>query len=106
MRRAMEEMEMVELTETMERLSAAIEQLEETVRASSAAGAAFSAQAEETIGRIVATVESAREAELERKLAEAEAKIAVLSAAAAGGRKTVARMMAKESGEGVGGGRD
>jgi hypothetical protein len=52
--------------------------------------ATFAAAAEETVGRIVATVESAREAELERKLAEAEQVIAELRASSvAGGRKTV-----------------
>jgi hypothetical protein len=91
-------MEEMHLTETMERLSAAIEQLEETVRATSAANVAASVQAEETIGKIVATVET-REVELERKLAESEEKIAALSAAAnVGGRKTVSRMMAKGNG--------
>ena len=47
----------------------------------------------ESVGRIVATVESAREAELERKLAAAETRIAELTASAgvsgAGGRKTL-----------------
>ena len=43
---------------------------------------ALAAEAEEHVGRIVATVETAREAELERRLVEAEAKIAELTAAA------------------------
>ncbi len=62
---------------------------------------------DETIGRIVATVEGRREAELEEKLAAAEAEIAELKAAAAcvpmavtHGRKTMpvgmASLLAKQ----------
>jgi len=102
----MEEAKMVEFVETVERLSAAAAALEQAVERMASRQESFAAEAQETVGRIVATVESAREAELEKKLAEAEAKIVELSAAgtATGGRKTVAagRMLAKEgvSGEG------
>lgn len=81
----MEEM----LTESVERLGAAAAALEQAVERLMEKQATFSASAEETVGRIVATVESAREAELEKKLAEAEKTIAELRASAAGGRKTV-----------------
>lgn len=89
------------------RLEAAVGLLEGAVmRMDSAAerGAAVAAAAEEGVGRIVATVESAREAELERKLAAAEARIAELtaSAASAPGRKTLsAGMTAMLSKQGV-----
>lgn len=54
-----------------------------------------------SVERIVATVESAREAELERKLAEAEQTIAELRAASTGGRKTVvAGSLVAKAGEG------
>ncbi len=58
---------------------------------------ALAAEAESQVTRIVATVESQREAELERKLAEAEAKIAELRASAGAqpaGRKTLPTSMA------------
>jgi hypothetical protein len=99
----MEEMNV--LAETMERLSAAAAALESAVERMASRQESFAASAEETVGRIVATVESAREAELERKLLEAEAKIAEMSAAVGlhVGRKTasagVGRMFAKD-GEG------
>jgi F0F1-type ATP synthase membrane subunit b/b' len=103
----MDEMKMVE---TMERLSAAAVALEQAVERMSARQESLAAEAEETVGRIVATVETAREAELEKKLAEAEKKIAEMSAAAgasvSAGRKTVpggvARMFAKDEGVEVG----
>ncbi|WP_142988177.1 hypothetical protein [Granulicella rosea] len=93
------------LNEQMEqRLTGAIERLEalhETLSASA------------SIGPIVATIENEREAELERRLAEAEATIASLRAqaatAVAPARKTlpagVASMLAKQglTGESVGG---
>lgn len=83
----MEEMT-VEMVEVLEKLLVAVEKL-----------------GEERVGAIVATVDSEREAELERRLEEAEAKIAELSATT-GGRKTAATgtMMAKHhegSNEGV-----
>ena len=99
----MEEMNVSGLVETMERLSAAACALEQAVERMSARQESFAAEAEETVGRIVATVETAREAELERKLAEAEARVAELTAAAGSGRKTlpVGRMFAKDAGEAV-----
>lgn len=87
----MEEM----LTESIERLSAAAAALEQAVAGLMEKQASFAASAEESVERIVATVESAREAELEKKLAEAEQTIAELRATAelrapaASGRKTV-----------------
>ena len=95
---------MVELVETVERLSAAAAALEQAVERMALRQESFALSAEESVGRIVATVESAREAELEKKLAEAEAKIAELSAGASGGRKTVVsgRMFAKEATAGEG----
>jgi uncharacterized iron-regulated protein len=100
----MEEGQMVELVETVERLSAAAAALEQAAERMASRQESFALSAEESVGRIVATVESAREAELEKKLAEAEAKIVELSAAAHGGRKTVAagRMFAKEGAAGEG----
>jgi vacuolar-type H+-ATPase subunit H len=99
----MEEMQMVEL---VERLSVAAGALELAVAKMSERQESLVLEAQETVGRIVATVESARETELEKKLAEAEAKIAELSAAAgvAGGRKTsvAGRMFAKEGSVGEG----
>ena len=98
----MEEMAMVEL---VERLSAAAGALELAVAKMSERQDSLVLEAQETVGRIVATVESAREAELERKLAEAEAKIAELSATGVvGGRKTsvAGRMFAKDGSAGEG----
>jgi hypothetical protein len=102
----MEEMNVSGLVEMMERMSAAACALELAVERMSARQESFAAEAQESVGRIVATVETVREAELERKLAEAEARIAALSAAAShggSGRKTlpVGRMFAKDAGEGV-----
>jgi len=86
----MDEMLAVGFAESVERLSAAAAALEQVVERLAEKQAMFAASAEETVGRIVATVESAREAELERKLAEAEQTIAELRASSvAGGRKTV-----------------
>jgi len=100
----MEEIQMVEL---VEKLSAAAGALELAVAKMSERQESLVLEAQETVGRIVATVESAREAELEKKLAEAEAKITELSAAGVvGGRKTsaagVGRMFAKEGSTGEG----
>ncbi|HEY5329899.1 MAG TPA: hypothetical protein VIJ79_08460 [Acidobacteriaceae bacterium] len=75
--------EMVGFAESVERLSAAAAALELVVERLSGASA------DEIVGRIVGTVESAREAELERKLAEAEQTIVELRASSVGGRKTV-----------------
>jgi len=74
--------------ESVERLNAAAVALEQVVARMAEKQESFAASAEETVGRIVATVASGREAELERKLAEAEQVIAELRAGA-GGRKTV-----------------
>lgn len=92
----------VELAEAVERLSVAAVALEQVAARLEAKSAP---DAEASVGRIVATVASAREEELERKLAEAEGKIAELQASA-GGRKTagVGRMFAKDAGEPVGAG--
>jgi hypothetical protein len=79
----MDEMVAVGFAESVERLSAAAAALELVVERLSGASA------DEIVGRIVATVESAREAELERKLAEAEQTIVELRASSVGGRKTV-----------------
>jgi len=94
-------MEMVELVERLSALESVVEQM-------GARQESLAVEAQENVGRIVATVESAREVELERKLAEAEARIAELSAVGSYGRKTVGvgRMFAKDGGvdEGVGAG--
>jgi len=86
-------MEMVELVERLSALESVVEQM-------SARQESLAVEAQENVGRIVATVESAREVELERKLAEAEARIAELSAAGVHGRKTAVagRMFAKDGG--------
>jgi len=98
---------MDEMVMLVERLSAAAAALEQAMEKMAFRQESFAAGAEETVGRIVATVESAREAELERKLAEAEAKIVeanvkivALEGAVEHGRKTlpagVARMLGKD----------
>jgi len=86
----MDDMLMVGFAESVERLSAAAVTLELAVARLAEKQATFAASAEETVERIVATVESAREVELERKLADAELMIAELRASSGGGgRKTV-----------------
>ena len=96
-----------ELATTVERLAAAAGLLEQTVERLSQRQSDFALDAEVSIGRIVATVEGRREAELEEKLAAAEAQIAELKAAAGSvpaavtnGRKTMpagmASMLAKQ----------
>lgn len=70
---------------TVERLAAAAGLLEQAVERLSQR----QSDSEESIGRIVATVEARREAELEAKLAAAEAEIAELRAAAASVSETV-----------------
>ncbi len=72
-----------ELEVTVERLAAAAGLLEQAVERLAQRQDAFAIDAEASIGRIVATVEARREAELEEKLAAAEARIAELQAAAA-----------------------
>ena len=89
----MQEDTVIELMETAERLQAVTVALE--------AAAAKLAEQQQSVGPIVAAVESEREAELERRLEEAEARIAELTAAAAtAGRKTLpsgmASMLAKQ----------
>jgi F0F1-type ATP synthase membrane subunit b/b' len=106
----MDEMNVVEMTEALERLAAAAERLEQVAEQMVERQIAVAAQAEETVGRIVATVESERERELEQKLAQAEARMVELMAGAAkpvanveqksGGRKTLSAgttsMLAKQ----------
>src|SRR5882757_3889785 len=84
------------LAMTMERLASAAGALEQAVERLFERQGEFALNAEASIGRIVATVESRREAELEQKLAAAEAEIAELRAggvsahtAVAHGRKTL-----------------
>jgi hypothetical protein len=78
------EMEMKdELGVAVERLAAAAGLLEQTVERLAQRQNDFALDAEASIGRIVATVEGRRAAELEEKLAAAEAQIAELKAAAA-----------------------
>lgn len=100
------------MEELMERMSAAAAALERVAEQMAERQVALAAEAEQTVGRIVATVEGQREAELserlrvaEAKLVEAESRIAALAAAAAVpaapvGRKTVSvgmtAMLAKQ----------
>ena len=79
----MRENNVVDLMEATERLEAVAEALETAAERLSERQVALVAEAQEHVGRIVATVETAREAELERRLAEAEARIVTLTAAAA-----------------------
>ena len=69
-----------ELGITVDRLTAAAGMLEQAVERLAQRQSAFDENAEASIGRIVATVEARREAELEEKLAAAELKIAELQA--------------------------
>lgn len=78
---------MVEMNEVIERLVAVARSLEQAAERMLQQQVELAAATEGTVGRIVATVESAREAELARRLEEAEAKIAQLAASA--GRKTI-----------------
>ncbi len=88
-----------ELGMTVERLAAAAGLLEQAVERLAQRQNDFALDAEASIGRIVATVEGRREAELEEKLAEAEAKLAELRAAGnapesvTNGRKTLPASM-------------
>ena len=79
----MEDSNVMDLMEATERLEAVASALEQAAARLAERQVALAAEAEEHVGRIVATVETAREAELERRLAEAEAKIAELTASAA-----------------------
>lgn len=91
----------MELGATMERLAAAAEMLEQAVERLQQRQSSFAEDAEASIGKIVATVESRREMELEQRLAVAEARVAELQARAAvpvgddaTGRKTLPASMA------------
>jgi len=91
----MEEMTANELQAAADRLMEAASALERTVTRMAEQQVTLAAEAESQVNRIVATVETQREAELERKLAEAEEKIAELVASAQpAGRKTVPTSMA------------
>jgi F0F1-type ATP synthase membrane subunit b/b' len=93
----MEEMNAGELQAAADRLMEAAAALERTVARMAEQQVAIAAEAESQVSRIVATVETQREAELERKLAEAEAKISELAASArtqAQGRRTLPTSMA------------
>ena len=92
----MEEMTANELQAAADRLIGAVAVLERTVERLAEQHVALAAEAESQVSRIVATVESQRETELERKLAEAEARIAELVASAVqpAGRKTLPTTMA------------
>ncbi|MGD0796701.1 MAG: hypothetical protein ABR910_03165 [Acidobacteriaceae bacterium] len=87
-----------ELAVTVERLAAAAGLLEQAVERLGQRQSAFAENAEASISRIVATVETRREAELEEKLAAAESKIADLQARESSrlptaGRKTLPSSM-------------
>lgn len=100
----MKDSNVMDLMEATERLEAVAEALEQAASQLAERQVALAAEAEQHVGRIVATVESAREAELERRLVEAEARIAELTASAgpqpSQGRKTLpagmATMLAKQ----------
>jgi hypothetical protein len=96
-----------ELGKTVERLATAAGLLEQAVERLAQRQSEFALDAEASIGRLVATVEGRREAELEEKLVAAEAQIAELKAAAGNvpaavtnGRKTLpvgmANLLAKQ----------
>lgn len=96
-----------ELRGTVERLATAAGLLEQTVERLAQRQIDFALDAEASIGRIVATVEGRREAELEDKLAAAEVQIAELKASGGSvpvpvthGRKTLpiamVNLMAKQ----------
>jgi hypothetical protein len=101
----MNEVNAEDLQNVADRLMEVASTLERAVAGMTEQQMAFAATAESQVGRIVATVETHRETELERKLAEAETTIAELQAAAAvvqlSGRKTVAAsattMLAKQA---------
>ena len=89
----------MDLGATMDRLAATAEMLEQAVARLHQGQSSFAENAEASIGRIVATVESRREVELEQRLAVAEARVAELQARAAvvgaddTGRKTLPASM-------------
>lgn len=87
-----------ELGMTVDRLAAAAALLEQTAERLGERQSTFAENAEASIGRIVATVEARREADLEEKLAAAELRIAELQArgftgASAAHRKTLPAAM-------------
>jgi hypothetical protein len=99
----MEDSNVVDLMEATERLEAVADALVQAASRLNERQGTSASEAEEEVGRIVATVETAREAELERRLAEAEARIVELSASTSlqsSGRKTLpfgmAAMLAKQ----------
>ena len=86
------------MEELLERMSAAAAALERVAEQIAQRQVALAAEAEQSVGRIVATVENQREAELcerlrvaEEKLAQAEDRIAELSAGASNGGAAAAR---------------
>ncbi len=95
-----------ELSMTVERLSAAAGMLQQAAERLAERESSFAIEAEATLSRVVATVESRHESELEQRLAAAEAqlaaaesKLAALSASAPvtvtnSGRKTLPVAMA------------
>ena len=100
------------MDELMERLSAAAAALERVAEQMAERGVALAAEAEQSVGRIVATVETQREGELaerlrlaEDKLVTAENRIAELTAAAkpepAGRKTSSAGMTAMLSKQGI-----
>lgn len=101
------------MDELMERLSAAAAALERVAEQMAERQIALAAETEQSVGRIVATVETQREGELaerlrlaEDKLLAAEGRIAELTAAAAvkaepAGRKTISAGMGSMVSKGV-----
>ena len=99
----MEDSNVVDLLEATERLEAVVEALERAASKLNERQAALASETEERVGRIVATVETPSEEELERRLADAEARILELTASAvvvSSGRKTISpgmsSMLAKQ----------
>jgi hypothetical protein len=88
----MEDSNVMDLMEATERLEAVAEAFEQAASSLAERQGASASEAEQRVGRIVATIETVREAELERRLADAEARIIELTASAAvvsSGRKTL-----------------
>ena len=97
------------MSRAAERLAAAAEMLEQAVERMKQREGSFAIEAEASIERIVATVESRRELELEQRLVAAETELSVLRAKSATadverGRKTLpAGMVNLLAKQGVGG---
>ena len=91
----------VELSAAVERLNMAAETMERMAARLMERQTSIVAEAEANVREIVATVATAREEELERTLAAAEARLNELQASAGAGRKTagVGRMVAKDGGD-------